>query len=68
MKKKDITKDTDSGLPDDESLPLTKCKCGQEWDLWGGPILAFDYPTECPNCKRQLVWGITIKIYEVEEE
>jgi hypothetical protein len=64
-----ITKDIDYDDygPDGESLPLTKCACGQTFKAWTFNI-GMSSTTECPNCHRQLCFRYAITVYEVQDE
>ena len=61
----DITNDTDWLWPDDESLPLLRCKCGQEFESWDFVLgVERNYAEECPNCKRKLYWRSRVWVFE----
>ena len=61
----DITKDTHWDSPDDECLPLTRCKCGEKFEPWDFILgVERDYAQECPNCKRKLYWGGRVWVFE----
>ncbi|KKM40390.1 hypothetical protein LCGC14_1563890 [marine sediment metagenome] len=66
----DVTAEVDFGWNDDETLPLTKCVCGEKWGAWSGPLLGIekDYPTECPNCGRKLYWTTRIRVLEITDQ
>ena len=65
----DVTDKVTFDNNDSECLPLTMCVCGKEWESWNFVLGADkDRPTECSVCKRQLFFGITIKVYEVREK
>ena len=63
----DVTTQVEVGEVDAEALPMTKCICGKEFVLWGGPILSIykDTPTECPDCGRKFYFAHQITIWEV---
>lgn len=63
----DISKDCDWRFPDDEALPVTKCKCGKEFIPWDFVISIYpDTETKCP-CGKKLYFTQEIHIYEVIE-
>ena len=64
-----MTDDYQFDLPDDESLPLTRCACGQGFARWQ-MVLGMDRtnPTQCPNCSRWLWWSLVITIHEVPHD
>lgn len=62
---KDITDEVKFDLNDDEYLPLTRCACGKEFVPWSFLLgVERDYPKTCPNCKRELYFALSIKVYE----
>lgn len=67
---KDVTNLVNFGSVDDESLPLTKCICGETWSNWSGPILSIypdpDLLQSCPICSRKYYFRNEIKVYLVE--
>jgi DNA-directed RNA polymerase subunit RPC12/RpoP len=70
MKSIDVTKKVNFGWIDDESLPITKCICGHEFEMWCGDLTISIYkddPTECPNCGAKLYFSNEIRIYQVIE-
>ena len=65
---KDITNLVDFGDIDGESIPLTKCACGQHYDSWQFIVSIYrNDPVECINCHRKLYCSIEVKVYEVVE-
>jgi hypothetical protein len=70
MKKIDITKNVDFGDVDGYSLPITRCVCGQIFELWNEvlPSLCDGDKWECPSCHRKLVFENSITVYEIEDE
>ena len=53
---------------DDESLPLTKCVCGEMFKSWTQLVSIYpEHPWECPQCHRKLVFKSTIRVFEVVE-
>jgi len=65
---KDVTALVEFGLNDDEYLPLYKCVCGKEFNYWDHVISIYpEYSKECEFCHRKLYFGLTIRVYEVEE-
>lgn len=66
---KDVTSEVQFGNNDDEHLPLTKCICGETFELWGFMIGVYkDDPDECPECGRKYYFSNSIVIYQIEEE
>lgn len=63
----DVTDRVSFENPDDESLPLTKCACGETWRPWNGPILSIyeDDPRECNRCHRQFYFRNDVRVFEV---
>lgn len=54
-------------LPDDESLPLTRCACGTVYPPWTMTISVYAHdPTEMPCCGRRVYWSSVITVHEVE--
>lgn len=63
----DITDKVKFENPDDESLPLTRCVCGKEFQPWGfilGVEKEEGWMHQCPNCKRFLFWELHVKVFE----
>lgn len=62
----DVTDKVSFGNNDDESLPLTKCVCGQKFDEWEFIISIYpkDEAYACPNCKRRLYFRNTIRVFQ----
>lgn len=57
------------GDVDDESLPLTRCACGEVFGSWSFVLSIYrDDPRVCPTCKRKLFFGVNIRVYEVIEQ
>ena len=51
---KDVTKQVDFGNPDDEFLPLTKCICRKEYEMWENSISIYrDSADKCDSCGRK---------------
>ncbi len=66
MSQLDITALVSFQNNDDESLPLTKCACGQTFPSWEFILSIYaDMPHECPNCHRKLFFRNEIRVYEV---
>jgi hypothetical protein len=67
-KKIDITDAVDfsPGNIDGDLLPITKCICGQEFELWDFSIWNFEH-SECPSCNRKLHFEVSVRIYETQE-
>jgi DNA-directed RNA polymerase subunit RPC12/RpoP len=65
----DVTKQVKFGNNDDECLPITKCICGQKFDVWDFIISIYkDDPTVCPNCGIKLYFSNETRVYQVIEE
>ena len=63
----DVTDLVDFSNPDDEALPITRCVCGQKFQLWEFSISIYpDGAHECPNCRRRLYFSQSIRVYEVK--
>ena len=69
MALKDVTAEVRTGEIDGESLPVTRCLCGMEWEAWEGPILSVygDDPYECPECHVKLFFSNQIIVYALAE-
>lgn len=68
MADKDITKQVDFQLNDDEHLPITKCVCGVKFNPWDFIISIYhDTASGCPRCKRRLYFRTEITVYEVAD-
>ena len=64
-----ITKEVNFENNDDESLPITKCKCGHIFEPWHFIISIYDEdPYECPECGCKMFFRNKIKIYEVKDK
>ena len=63
---KDVTDLVEFGRPDDEFLPLTKCKCGKRYEPWefNLSIYASD-PSVCDNCGTKLYFSSRTRVWEV---
>lgn len=65
----DVTKLVNFGNSDDESLPITKCVCGKEFNEWEFDISIYDdSPCECPECGAKLYFRNKIIVYQIKEE
>lgn len=65
----DVTELVDFDNPDDESLPMTKCVCGEKFPVWNWSISIYDdNPTHCPECGRKFFFRQAIRVYQVVEE
>jgi hypothetical protein len=63
----DVTDLVYFGNPDDDILPITKCVCGEVFDMWDFIISIYlDDAYECPNCRRRLYFSQSIRVYEVK--
>jgi DNA-directed RNA polymerase subunit RPC12/RpoP len=63
---KDVTDDVSFGSADDESLPITKCICGQKFEHWTHIISIYaDDPIECPNCGAKLYFRSQVRVFMV---
>jgi len=66
---RDVTDLVQFGLNDDESLPLTKCVCGEKFRLWDFILSVYrDDPHECPRCRRRMYFRPSIRVYVVAGE
>jgi len=65
---KDVTKSIRCDLNDGDSLPLTKCVCGQEYMGWVF-VLHSDRndPTTC-RCGRKLYFQCQVRVFEVVDK
>jgi len=66
--KTDVTSQVDfsNDCIDGEQLPLTKCVCGRGFPLWDFTISIYpDTASECPSCKRKLIFSTKITVYEI---
>ena len=69
MKIKDVTREMDFFVNDDEYLPIIKCKCGKRFDDWDFIIDIYkDSENKCPKCNSRFYFENRIKIYEVIKE
>lgn len=67
--KTDVTSIVDFQNNDDESLPLTKCVCGQTFKPWEFIISIYeDDPSICPNCGRKLFFKLGIQVFSVDDD
>ena len=63
----DVTDQVRFGNSDDEMLPLTKCICGENFQMWNFVIGIYkDEPKECPMCGRRYFFTST-RVYEVPQ-
>ena len=64
----DITNLVDFGDIDGESIPLTKCACGQHYDSWRFIVSIYrNDPAKCDGCGRKLYFSLSIRVFEVVE-
>lgn len=53
--------------PGDESLPILKCVCGQNFDLWEFSISIYEETArDCPNCGRLLYFRNSVHVFARE--
>lgn len=68
MTDKDITGQVQFQDNDGESLPLTKCACGREFEAWDFLLSIYpDLAHQCPNCGRRMYFTCKITVYEVSQ-
>lgn len=67
---KNVTDRVKFGLNDEESLPLTKCVCGKEFESWDF-VIGMDEDTQycsvCPSCGAKLFFRTVATVYQVED-
>jgi DNA-directed RNA polymerase subunit RPC12/RpoP len=69
MARKNVTRQVDFYLNDDECLPLLKCVCGETFEPWDQIIGIYeDDPTECPICGAKLFFAVKIHVYQVVDK
>ena len=62
----DVTERVDFSENDGESLPLTKCVCGEKFSPWDQVLGVYrDHPWECPKCGAKLYFTFTIRVFQV---
>ncbi len=62
----DITDRVDFQMSDGESLPLTKCACGEKFPPWEFILSPHeDLPAACPNCGRKMYFRVQTHVYEI---
>ena len=67
MSDKDVTALIQFGCNDEESLPVNKCVCGAEFELWEFVLNVYhDTPRQCHHCGRRFYFRNKITVYEVE--
>jgi hypothetical protein len=69
MEPMDVTSRVAYELPDDEMLPITKCVCGKEIDLWHKTLSIYPdniHPMEC--CGAKLYWVPALRVMQIKEE
>jgi len=66
---KDITSQVSFADNDGELLPLTKCICGKEYEVWDFVLNTdiYDSPIKCDACGRRMYFEVSIKVYEIGE-
>jgi len=68
MPDKDVTPQVSFAEIDGESLPLTKCVCGEQFVPWEFIISIYrEGANDCRKCGRKLYFRASIKVYEVLE-
>jgi len=66
MSNKDVTNQISFGESDGESLSITKCVCGEKFEIWDFSISIYDdLPTSCPKCGREFFWRQLVTVFEV---
>jgi DNA-directed RNA polymerase subunit RPC12/RpoP len=62
----DVTDQVTFDDNDGESLPLTKCVCGQKFESWEEVVSVYaDEPWTCPHCGAKLFFSVNVKVYKV---
>jgi len=62
----DVTQDVQFGPVDDESLPLLRCVCGEQFKPWEQVISIYkDHPWVCPKCGAKLIFSNNVFVYKV---
>lgn len=65
----DVTDLVDFGNPNDECIPLTKCICGETFDLWDAIVNIYrEDAWQCPWCGIKYYFRNSVHIYMVQEE
>ena len=65
----DVTDKVDFGLNDEDLLPLYTCVCGQTFNSWDFILICeSNEAAKCNNCKRELYFKLSIRIYEKSKE
>jgi DNA-directed RNA polymerase subunit RPC12/RpoP len=63
----DVTSLVSVGDIDGESLPLTKCVCGEPFGYWDQVISIYpEHPWACPKCGVRLIFSTGIRIFKIE--
>lgn len=66
MTTKDVTKEVEFGDESGGCIPLTKCVCGEEFDLWRNILgVHSEHADPCPTCGRKFIFEVSIKVLEV---
>ena len=64
----DVTDQVKFGNPMDESLPITQCVCGKQWDYYHFQAYDDGYDEggdRCNCCGRRFIFRSAIRVYEV---
>ncbi len=65
----DVTDKVSFGEVDAEFLPLTKCVCNKEFQLWDLVLSIYnDDLSKCSSCGRKFYFTNKVTVYEVVDE
>lgn len=64
--KEDVTSQVEFQNNDDESLPITRCVCGEKFSAWYRTLSIYEEgPWECPKCGVRLMFSCGITVYRI---
>lgn len=64
----DVTRQISYGDVDGEDMPITKCVCGANFELWGEIVGVYkDRPWICPHCGAKLYFVPANRVMQIVE-
>jgi hypothetical protein len=64
---REVTAQVETGDPDGELVPLTRCLCGQTYEAWEQILAPYRDAPPMPCCGARLCAAVTVRVYHLQE-